>query len=223
MNTIIAEALAASDIIYWGKYVGSLGIPFPCWTDSRRVMANPKSMVAIGRELTRLVQEWSVDLVAGAATAGIPFATAVSLQAQLPMIYVAKEVKTYGNKSAIQGLFKRGQNVVLIDDASGNGSTKQAYCEQLLAEGLVLKHVVVLIGFGQTIIPWYREHGVEFHELVQFYELMDYLKETGRLSSQLHGFVRNMYQLEDFKRTWNEAYWQKFLAQVKKEGIDYVM
>lgn len=221
MNQVIAEALAQADIIYWGKYVGSLGIEFPCWTDPRRVLRSPESLRVISREVARLIKNWNIDVIAGAATAGIPFATVVAQDAQLPFIYVSKEAKTYGNKSAIQGIINKGERVILIDDASGNGSTKRPFCEQLLNEGACLQHVLVLVGFGQQIIPWYAENSIEFHELVHFHELMDYLKDTGRLSVRLHSFVKDMYKVDEFKKIWDGAKWQEFLEVVKEEGIDY--
>ncbi len=178
-------------------------------------------MDAIGSELARLARSWGTELMAGAATAGIPFATAAALHAKLPMVYVTREAKSYGNRSAIQGDYRSGVKTLLIDDASGNGSTKQPYCEQLLAAGLKLRQVVVLVGFGQQIIPWYHEHGIEFIELVQFYEFMDYLKAVGKLSAELHGYVRNMYQLEEFKMTWDEQKWASFLQVVERAGIPY--
>ena len=61
------------------------------------------------------------------------------------MIYPRKEVKTYGTKAEIEGLFTTGEQVVVIDDLATTGGSKFEAIDKLSRGGLKLDDVVVLI------------------------------------------------------------------------------
>ena len=61
------------------------------------------------------------------------------------MIVLRKERKEYGTKSLIEGNFKKGDQVLLIEDVTTTGSSILESKQQLESEGLIVKTVVSVI------------------------------------------------------------------------------
>src|SRR5690606_21376887 len=68
------------------------------------------------------------EAVAGIATGGIPHAAWAADRLRLPMLYVRDKAKGHGKTNQIEGHFKPGQKVVLIEDlvSTGGSSLKAA-------------------------------------------------------------------------------------------------
>jgi orotate phosphoribosyltransferase len=68
-----------------------------------------------------------LNLVAGVETGGYPLATAVSLKSRITLaidtdaLYIRKTIKNHGSKSLIEGIYKKGQSVILLEDTITSG------------------------------------------------------------------------------------------------------
>ena len=103
------------------------GIWSPIYLNLRTLGSHPTILRRIGYALTRLIQEECLcNRVVGIATAGVPIATAISIQGGYPMGYTRKleGVKTlvqlnqmisqYGQHSLVEGEFESGDAVALV-------------------------------------------------------------------------------------------------------------
>src|SRR3954464_14197187 len=61
------------------------------------------------------------DRLAGAELGGIPLVTATSLHTGLPCIFVRNKKKDYGTSKQLEGVIKKGDHVVLIEDVATTG------------------------------------------------------------------------------------------------------
>ena len=57
-----------------------------------------------------------IDAIAGVATAGIPQASLVAKELNLPLVYVRSTAKKHGMKNMIEGELKINSNVLVIED-----------------------------------------------------------------------------------------------------------
>src|SRR5262249_9071884 len=131
--------------------------------------------------LACLLNNLEFDVMAGIPYAALPIATATALITRRPLIYPRREVKDYGTKASIEGVFNAGDTAVLIDDLATTGETKFETIDRLKAAGLVVKDVVVVIdreqGAGETI----RAAGYGFHAVVTLRSLLDAWEALGVL------------------------------------------
>src|SRR3989344_1633157 len=116
MNEKIAKALSDANVVKFGKFALASGLISPIYVDLRILPSYPESMGAVTEELVKAVKKLKPEVIAGAETAGIPLATAISLKTKIPMIYVRKRPKSYGTQEMIEGILKKDAKTVLVDD-----------------------------------------------------------------------------------------------------------
>jgi len=110
------------------------------------------------------------------------------------MIYARKEAKEYGRRRILEGVFKRGDALVLIDDLVTGGDSKLEMIESLRAEGLIVRDVVVLIdrqGGAERVL---REAGCRLHALFTLENLLHHWRDSGRLGEDQVEEVRQFLQ-----------------------------
>jgi orotate phosphoribosyltransferase len=111
-------------------FTWSSGIKSPIYCDNRLTISYPeiREMIADGFAAIIKAQYPDADVIAGAATGGIPHAAWVAQKLNLPMIYVRDKPKGHGKENMIEGVLKPNQKVVVIEDliSTGGSSLKVA-------------------------------------------------------------------------------------------------
>ena len=123
------------------------------------------------------------ERIAGVPYAALPIGTAVSLTADVPMIYPRKEVKAHGLGKDIEGAWEEGDRVVIIEDLITSGGSTVKSAERLRAAGLVVEHAIVLIDREQGGVENLAAAGITAHSVVKLSEILDILVDAGRLAS----------------------------------------
>ncbi|MBI2651081.1 orotate phosphoribosyltransferase [Candidatus Woesearchaeota archaeon] len=145
MNEKIAKALADADVLKFGEFTLASGKLSPIYVNLRVLPSYPKSMAIVAEELVKVINKLKPDVIAGAETAGIPLATAISLKTQLPMIYVRKRPKSYGTKDTVEGILTKNAKTVLVDDMATNAYSKLIFVEGIKNSGGIVKDVVIVL------------------------------------------------------------------------------
>lgn len=106
------------------------GIKSPIYCDNRLTISYPEIRELIADGFAAMIKAHYPDaeVIAGAATGGIPHAAWVAQKLNLPMIYVRDKPKGHGKENSIEGALKPGQKVVVIEDliSTGGSSLKVA-------------------------------------------------------------------------------------------------
>jgi orotate phosphoribosyltransferase len=113
----------------------------PIYCDNRKTLSFPEVRSFICNSFAAMIKERYPDaeLIAGVATGAIAHGALVADRMGLPFIYVRSGAKEHGLGNQIEGFFKAGQKVVVIEDLISTGGSslnavqalKEAGCEVL--------------------------------------------------------------------------------------------
>src|SRR6188768_3576839 len=139
--TVTAEKLLQINAVRLSPekpFTWASGWKSPIYCDNRKILSYPYIRDYIKSELCNVVFEKyaSAELIAGVATAGIAWGAMVADQLKLPFIYVRPKPKEHGLGNQIEGEYKGGQKVVVIEDLVSTGKSSLQVIDVLKEAGL---------------------------------------------------------------------------------------
>jgi len=131
-------------------YTWASGWRSPIYCDNRKILSFPYVRDFIKSELCNVIFEQFEDteLLAGVATAGIPWGAMASDQLKLPFIYVRPKPKEHGLGNQIEGECKEGQKVLVIEDLVSTGKSSLQAVDALKAKGMDVVGMVSIFNYG---------------------------------------------------------------------------
>jgi len=158
----------------------------PYYVDFRGLRSYPPLPRYAAEALQQLIitHDLGFDLVADVPTAATPLVTLLSDIRQTPMI-TPREPKTHGSQSSIDGVFKKNQKVLLIDDLVTKADSKIASAEILRTAGLIVTDVAVLLDREQGGKDQLVAHGLTLHAVWTISELLTYYQVKELISAEL--------------------------------------
>jgi orotate phosphoribosyltransferase len=131
-------------------FTWSSGWKSPIYCDNRKVLSFPYIRDFIKSEMCNvLFSRWpEAALLAGVATAGIPWGAMAADQLKLPYIYVRSKPKEHGLGQQIEGYYEKGQPTVVIEDLISTGKSSLQVIEILKQAGLEVVGLVSIFEYG---------------------------------------------------------------------------
>jgi orotate phosphoribosyltransferase len=109
------------------------------------------------------------DLIAGVATAGIPWGAMAADQLKLPYIYVRSKPKDHGLGQQIEGHYEKGQPVVVIEDLLSTGNSSLQVVDVLRRAELEVIGVVSIFNYGFPAVKTaFEQAGVPYVSLSDY-------------------------------------------------------
>jgi len=184
MKKDIALALHEIGAVKFGEFKLKSGILSPIYIDLRLLCSYPKILKMISEAMIGIAEGLTFDVIAGIPYTALPIATAISLEKDWPMVYARKEVKDYGTRKKIEGVYKEGDTALIIDDLITNGDSKFETIVPFEASGLKIKDFVILVDREQGGARKLEEKGYTLHSVVGINEILDILKEEGKIDEE---------------------------------------
>jgi orotate phosphoribosyltransferase len=138
-----AVRLQPGDPFTWAS-----GLKSPIYCDNRQLMGFPAVRDQIVAALVAQSTALAPTLIAGAATAGVPWAAMVADRLKLPLAYVRPTPKNHGMGRQVEGPLAKGHRVVLIEDLISTGMSSLHCADALRAEGAEVPAVLALFSYG---------------------------------------------------------------------------
>ncbi|HTI80018.1 MAG TPA: orotate phosphoribosyltransferase [Acetobacteraceae bacterium] len=130
-------------------FILAAGWASPVYVDCRSLIGDPAVRRAMtGLAVTRLRRSFGTvlpfDAIAGAETAGIPWACWLAEQLDLPLRYVRKSALGIGRNAQVEGGPVDGKRILLIDDLTTDGGSKVAFTRGLRGAGATVSDALSL-------------------------------------------------------------------------------
>ncbi|MEW5845817.1 MAG: orotate phosphoribosyltransferase [Bacteroidota bacterium] len=158
----------------------------PIYCDNRKTLSYPEVRNAICNGFVKAIKEKypQVEVIAGVATGAIAHGMLVADRLGLPFVYVRSAPKSHGLANQIEGDYKPGQKLVVIEDLISTGMSSLAAVDALRDAGC---HVLGLLAifsyqFDQASNS-FEKAGVEFSTLSNYTALIETALEQGSISS----------------------------------------
>lgn len=162
------------------------GLKGPIYCDNRLVWSHLDARKTIIDAFKQICAQKNLqfDAFCGLATAGIPHASILSWELQRPLMYVRGGAKGHGKQNQVEGDFRPGMKVLLVEDLVNQGKS--------LGDAVVAVRAVGLEPIGCLTIVDYqthgaravlKEHGLTLHSLTDFESLVAEAESQGNLSA----------------------------------------
>jgi len=184
-------------------YTWASGWKSPIYCDNRKVLSFPYTRDFIKSEMCNLVFDKfpAIDMLAGVATAGIPWGAMVADQLKLPYIYVRPKPKEHGLGNQIEGFYEKGQRVLVIEDLISTGKSSLQVVDVLRNEGLEVAGMVSIFTYGfQVAAAAFIAAGVIQYSLTNYGMLIELAIEKGIVTKNEQNTLLSWRQSPS---TWN--------------------
>jgi uridine monophosphate synthetase len=164
--------------IKFGEFTLKNGMVSPIYIDLRILVSYPKVMKQVAKTYAQLLEGLDFQRMAAVPYSALPIVAAISAVNEKPWIYTRKEVKDYGTKKLIEGEYKAGETIVVVDDMTTDGASKLEVIAPFEKEGLLVKDVVVLLDREQGAAKNLADKGYRLHSVITLSEALKVLSEA---------------------------------------------
>ncbi len=126
------------------------GIRSPIYCDNRLLLSHPKALGDVIRGFEKLIRAKKIkfDVIAGIATGGIPHAAILADHLKKPMIYVRSAPKGHGKGNQVEGFFKKGSRILVIEDLVSTGMSSLNAIKAVRASGGKVSDCLAVFTYG---------------------------------------------------------------------------
>lgn len=194
---LLAQGAVSINVAH--PFVYASGIISPIYCDLRLLMASPQQRSRIVELLVDCIQKTvaseSLDVVAGVATAGIPWAAWVADQLNKPMAYVRDAPKGHGKGQQVEGGVMPGQAAIVLEDLTSTGGSALTAAEALREVGATADHCFSIFTYelpqaGEA----FRTAGVKLVSLCGVSTLLEVAIAIGQVDSEGQRAVQEWLQ-----------------------------
>lgn len=161
------------------------GLKSPIYCDNRTTLSYPEVRSTIRDFFAEKIKELypGVEIIAGVATGAIAHGMLVADKLGLPFIYVRSGAKGHGLGNQVEGSYKAGQKVVVIEDLISTGGSSLNAVEALREVGCDVMGMMAIFtyGFGKAERA-FADAGCRVDTLSNYDVLVERAVETGYVS-----------------------------------------
>lgn len=165
LRNIVLREIRKAQLVKKGDFVLKSGEKTGTYLDIRSIISLPKSFSLMTQALSSMIQqniETNDVTLCGVPYGALPFATALSLNMNIPLIVLRETRKKYGLKNIIVGSSDVPKNIILIEDVITTGASALEAVRVLENEGykVVMLVSIVLRDVAKkaelcSILPYY--------------------------------------------------------------------
>lgn len=180
-------ALELFDIqaIKFGSFTLKSGLHSPIYLDLRLIISYPGLLTRISEMMWEKAVSLEFDLVCGVPYTALPLATCFSTAHDIPMILRRKEAKEYGTKKRIEGVYRKGETCLILEDVMTTGSSILETAASLKEEGLIVRDAILVVDREQGGKEKLAGQGIRAHPLTSLSEVASSLYDAGKIDKSV--------------------------------------
>ena len=182
----VALEIGAIRINAQQPFTWASGYKMPIYNDNRLLLGNAQNRTLVSKGFQGLLKKCSIDVevIAGTATAGIPYATTLADLLQVPMIYVRSASKSHGMGNKIEGILKKNQQVLVIEDLISTGGSAVNALTTVREAGGIVDHCFSIFSYGfPESLEKFKSASCQVHSILDFSELLRVAQSTQDIAS----------------------------------------
>lgn len=188
MNKKVAKVLLDKKAVMLNPndpYTYVSGIRSPIYCDNRSMIAFPKERGLIVKAFIDRLKKYDYDVLAGTSTAGIPWASFIAHELNIPMAYIRSEKKDHGAGKQIEGANLDGKKVIVIEDLISTGGSSFAAVEACREVGAEVVCVIAIFTYEfEKAKEKFEKGNCELVTLSEFSTLVDVALEIECISEE---------------------------------------
>ncbi len=170
-------------------FVFTSGMLSPIYVDNRVLISYPKERELIVKKLAVLLEQFGVDndlVLAGTATAAIPWAAFLAQLLSLPMAYVRPKPKEHGTGKQVEGIVREGSRVVVVEDllSTGGSSLETARALKRECQAEVLGVIAIYSHTLPEMEVNFKKENLAVDFLTDFPTVLEVATEKGLLAEE---------------------------------------
>jgi len=202
----LIERLYDIEAVKFGDFTLKSGIQSPIYIDLRVIISYTDVMKAVSEKIWKVCQQNNIkfDQVCGVPYTALPIATFISTEHDVPMVIKRKEAKSYGTKKMIEGIYKQGDECLIIEDVVSTGSSVMETAQCLMNHGMKVNHAIVMLDRAHGGKDKLKKEGINLTNVFSLPQVLDVLLKINKITSSQHKSVNefikaNQIANDDFK------------------------
>ena len=194
-NLWLAQTLFDLGGVQFGNFtVSESAVSSPVFVNPKVLISNPTALRVASKlmqqeinlaQSLRRARAHPFAVVAGVPVGGLLFATAFSLETNIPMIYARVRPEGTG-KRGIEGRFNMGDTALIIDDLITRGSSVIETAELLEENRLKVKDVIVLVDREHGATERLRRRGYNLISILKLDVMLNHYMSRGLISEETY-------------------------------------
>ena len=122
----------------------------PIYCDNRKILSYPEIRTKVRDFVVDTIEAHfkNVDVIAGVATGAIALGALVADKMGKPFIYIRPKPKDHGTGSQIEGVFKSGDRVIVIEDLISTGTSSLSAVKAVTEAGCIVDGMVAIFSYN---------------------------------------------------------------------------
>jgi uridine monophosphate synthetase len=180
----LAVGLHEAGCVAFGEFTLRSGAMSPVYVDLRRLSGHPALLSRAADAVGEIVRRLDADHLGAVPYGALPLATATAVHTRTSLVWPRKEAKEHGTGARVEGDWRAGDRVVLVDDVVTSGGSVLEAAATLREAGLMVDDVVALVDREQGAEAALGEAGMRLHPVTTLREIVDDLGSSGRMSNE---------------------------------------
>jgi len=182
----VASALIAREAVKVSidpPFTWASGIKSPVYCDNRKMLGFVEERGIIVDAFLEKIEGLEFDVVAGTATAGIPWASFIAQKLNKPMVYIRTQKKDHGVGKQIEGYLASGSKVLVVEDLISTGGSSIKAVEAVREEGgcEVIDVVAIVTWEIPKSVERFNEAGLTLTTLTDYTNIIGLVSENGSI------------------------------------------
>ncbi len=186
----LAESLFRLGAVEFGDFtLGRTAVGSPVYLNVRKLIGHPTALWRVAGLMhdeivalqgMRNPQVAHFDLVAGVPLGGLHIATAYSLIAKVPMVYMHPQ----RDERVVEGVYSHGQTAIIMDDLVTGGGSIAETARSLRDAGMLVKDAFVLVDRQQGARDRLKADGINLRAVLTLEVILNYLMSSGLIEEE---------------------------------------